>query len=126
MHALAYLILADLIVLIHFGFIVFVIFGALLALRWRWIPWLHLPAALWGALVEFAGWICPLTPLENALRRAVGDATYAGDFVERYVVPLVYPAALTRELQIGLGLLVCLVNALVYVAVWHRLRRIRF
>lgn len=122
--SLFYLILADLIVLIHFGFIAFVVFGGLLAFRWRSIPWLHVPAALWGALVEFAGWICPLTPLENYFRRASGGSAYAGDFVSQYLVPLIYPAALTRELQIELGLLVSLINAIVYLAVWLRLRKI--
>jgi hypothetical protein len=119
---LGYLILADLVVLIHLLFIGYVVFGGLLALRWRWMPWLHVPAALWGALVEFTGFICPLTPLENTLRQAAGSSAYAGDFVARYIVPIIYPAALTRELQIGLGLLVCLINALAYLTVWRRTR----
>jgi len=113
---------ADLVVLLHLAFIVFVVFGGVLALRWRWIPWLHLPAVLWSALLEFCGWMCPLTPLENWLRRAGGAYEYSGGFVEQYLVPIVYPAALTRETQVALGLLVCLVNAAVYLYLW-RFRR---
>ncbi len=120
-----YQILADLVVLIHLVFIGFVLFGGLLALRWRWVPWLHLPAALWGAFVEFTGLICPLTPLENALRQAAGGAAYAGDFVAQHVIPIIYPATLTRELQIRLGLLVCLINLGLYLAFWRRLRQAR-
>jgi hypothetical protein len=111
---------ADLIVLIHLGFVLFVVAGGFLALRWRWMPWLHLPAAVWGALIEFAGWICPLTPWENALRRAAGEAGYPGGFVEHYLLPVLYPAGLTREVQLALGLLVVAVNALAYAMVWRR------
>ncbi len=121
-YALNKVILTDLVVLVHLLFIGFVIFGGLLALRWRWMPWLHVPAALWGALVEFTGFICPLTPLENALRLAAGGTAYTGDFVAQYIVPIIYPAALTRELQIGLGLLVCLINVVAYLSVWRRMR----
>jgi polyferredoxin len=113
---------ADFVVLVHLAFIVFVVLGGALALRWRWIPWLHLPTVLWGALLEFCGWMCPLTPLENWLRRASGASEYSGGFVEQYVLPIVYPAALTREAQVALGLLVCLINAAVYLRLW-RLRR---
>ncbi|MGO9444349.1 MAG: DUF2784 domain-containing protein [Thiobacillaceae bacterium] len=120
-----YLILADVVVMIHLGFIAFVMLGGLLVFRWHRILWLHLPAALWGALVEFAGLICPLTPLEGHLRRAGGQAAYAGDFVGLYILPLIYPASLTRELQIALGLLVSMINAIVYLAVWRRMRRVR-
>ena len=109
---------ADLVVLTHLAFIVFVVFGGLLASRWRWIPWVHLPAVLWGILLEFAGWMCPLTPLENWLRRAGGVPEYSGGFVEQYVVAIVYPATLTREVQVALGLLLCLVNSVIYVRLW--------
>jgi hypothetical protein len=112
--------LADLVVLGHLAFIVFVVLGGALARRWRWIPWVHLPALLWGALLEFCGWMCPLTPLENWLGRAGGAPEYPGSFVEQYVLPIVYPAALTRELQVALGLFVCLVNAAIYFHLWHR------
>jgi hypothetical protein len=115
--------LADAVLVLHLCFIVFVVSGGLLALRWRRVAWLHLPAAGWGALVQLAGWICPLTPLENALRRAAGGEGYETTFVERYLIPVVYPDALTREVQIGLGLLVLAVNAGVYGLVWRRWRR---
>jgi hypothetical protein len=83
---------ADLVVLAHLGFILFVILGGLLVLRWPRMAWIHLPAVIWGALIEFAGWICPLTPLENWLREASGTAGYQGGFIEHYLVPIVYPA----------------------------------
>lgn len=115
--------LADLVLVIHLLFIVFAVGGGLLALRWRWMPWLHLPALAWGATVEFTGWICPLTPLENALRQAGGAAGYAESFIERYLLPLIYPGALTRELQFVLGGLLLLINAAVYALLWYRRRR---
>lgn len=111
---------ADALVLVHLSFVLFVVGGGFLALRWRWLPWLHLPAALWGATIEFTGWVCPLTPWENALRRAGGEAGYGGGFVEHYLLPLLYPAGLTREVQLGLGLLVIAVNLLAYALVWRR------
>lgn len=114
---------ADLVLVIHLLFIVFAVGGGLLALRWRWMPWLHLPALAWGATVEFTGWICPLTPLENALRQAGGAAGYPESFIERYLLPLIYPGALTRELQFVLGGLLLLINAAVYALLWYRRRR---
>ncbi len=110
---------ADLVVLVHLAFIVFVVLGGVLALRWRWIAWVHLPALLWSALLEFCGWMCPLTPLENWLRRAGGASGYSGGFVEQYVLPIVYPAALTREAQVALGLVLCLINAAIYFRLWQ-------
>ena len=107
------LLLADLIVVIHFSFILFVIFGGFLVLKWRKLVWLHLPAATWGALIEFAGWICPLTTLENRLRSASGGG-YASGFIEHYIIPIIYPSALTREIQVALGLAVILLNLFVY------------
>jgi hypothetical protein len=107
-------VLADGVLVAHLGFIVFVVAGGLLALRWRWMPALHLPAAAWGVFVETTGRVCPLTPLENALRRAAGQAGYAGGFVEHYLVPLVYPATLTPRLQGWLAAGVVLANVLVY------------
>ena len=80
--------LADLVLCIHVGFVFFVIFGGLLVLKWRWIAWLHLPAAVWGAAVEFTGWICPLTPLENWLREQGGAASYRSDFIAQYLLPV--------------------------------------
>ncbi len=113
---------ADLLVALHFAFIVFVIFGGLLVLRWRRMVWLHLPAVLWGALIEFVGWVCPLTPLENRLRAAAGEAGYAHGFIEHYVAPVVYPAGLTPHVQLYLGVGVIVVNLLVYAYVLHRPR----
>jgi hypothetical protein len=112
--------LAEAVVLLHFGFVLFVIFGGLLALRWRRAVWLHLPAAAWGALIEFTGWICPLTPLEHWLRRQGGQAAYQGGFVEHYILPVLYPHGLTRTIQLILGLLVVGINLLVYSILWRR------
>ena len=105
---------ADLLVVVHFAFIAFVVLGGLLALKWRRVAWLHIPCALWGALIEFGGWICPLTPLENHFRQAAGDAGYSGGFIDRYVMPLVYPEGLTRGMQISLGIIVVALNLCVY------------
>ena len=118
-------VLADLVVLAHVVFIVFVLLGGLLAFRWRWGPVVHLPAVVWGATVELFGWVCPLTPLENLLRRAGGGEGYSVTFIERYLVPLVYPAELTRELQFVLGGVVIAVNAAVYVVVLRRIKNTR-
>jgi hypothetical protein len=115
--------LADLVFVLHVVFIVFVLFGGLLALRWRLAPMAHLPAAAWGAAVEFFGWTCPLTPLEDALRRAGGSTGSSVGFIERYLVPLVYPATLDRNLQTVLGAVVLAVNLVVYVVVLRRARR---
>jgi hypothetical protein len=114
-----YQILADLVVMIHAAFILFALFGGLLALRWHWIPWVHLPAAGWGTVVEFFGWICPLTPLENSLRRASGATGYSGGFIERHLLPVIYPAEFTREFQLFLGCVVVVFNMVIYFAVWR-------
>ena len=106
--------LADLIVLFHSTFVVFVVFGGLLVVRRRRLVFLHLPALLWGAWIEFSGWICPLTPLENWLRLKGGGTAYRGDFIAHYLVPVLYPSNLTREAQIALGILVLAVNAAAY------------
>ena len=120
-----YQLLADLVVLLHLGFVAFVMLGALLALRWPQILWLHLPAAVWGAYVEIAGRICPLTPLELWLRRRGGEAGYADGFVEHYLVPVLYPAALTPEVQLMLGACVVLTNIALYTWLWFFRRRRR-
>ncbi len=112
-----YGLMADALLLLHGGFVLFVIAGGLLVLRWPWLAWLHLPAAVWGAVIEFAGFVCPLTPLENAWRRAAGGTGYAGGFIEHYVTAALYPAGLTRTVQAVLGLLVLAVNGWIY----HRL-----
>lgn len=112
--------LADLLVLLHLAFVVWVIVGGLLAWRWPRLALAHLPCAAWGALVSFAGWVCPLTPLENRLRELGGGAGYRGDFVARYLLPVLYPEGLTREAQIALGTLVVGVNVAAYAVGWRR------
>ena len=122
---MGYRILADLVVLAHFGFILFVLLGGLLALRWHRIPWLHIPSLAWGGFVELTGRICPLTPLENSLRRAGGLTDYSQSFIERYVVPVVYPGELTRELQVVMGSFLIVLNILIYAyLVWRRRNRV--
>jgi len=116
--------LADLVVTLHLAFVVFTALGGLLALRWRWVPWLHLPAAAWGGFVEVTGRVCPLTPLENWLRGAAGGSVYAGDFVQHYLMPIVYPPTLTREIQLALAAALVVVNILVYAVVWERRARV--
>ena len=113
-------VLADLVLVLHLAFIVFVLVGGLLALRWRLAPVVHLPAALWGVWVEVSGGLCPLTPLENALRRTAGASGYSGGFVEQYLVPAIYPATLSHSLQLLLAGIVVLANAVVYRVVWRR------
>ncbi|SUD61321.1 Protein of Uncharacterised function (DUF2784) [Ectopseudomonas oleovorans] len=105
---------ADALVLVHLGFILFVLLGGLLALRWPRLIWLHLPAVAWGIVVECLHLGCPLTPWENQLRRMAGQAGYDGGFIEHYLIPLIYPAGLTPQIQIGLGAIVVLVNLAVY------------
>jgi hypothetical protein len=105
---------ADLFVVVHLLFIFFVVLGGFLAWRWRWLPWIHVPAALWGMLIELANWGCPLTPLEDSLRRQAGQAGFEGGFIEHYLLPIVYPGPLTRTVQVALGVLVLLLNAVAY------------
>ena len=105
--------------LLHLGFILFVLFGGFLVLRWPRVAWVHLPAAVWGVLIEFAGLWCPLTRWENECLRRAGREGYSTGFVEHYILPLVYPAGLTRELEIAIGVLVLIVNAGVYVRVFR-------
>lgn len=116
---------ADIVVLVHFGFILFVTAGGLLVLRWPKLAWLHLPCVAWGGAVEAMGWVCPLTPLELRLRLAGGQSGYTGDFIDRYLLPIIYPAGLTREVQVALGVALLLFNAGVYTVVWRRQRRSR-
>ena len=115
--------LADAVVALHFAFVLFVVLGGLLVMRWRKLAWLHVPAAIYGALIEFAGFICPLTPLENWLRRRSGEQGYAGGFIEHYLIPVIYPAGLTRQIQLMLGAFVLALNAIVYWLVWRRPRQ---
>ena len=118
-----YRLLADLVFLAHLAFVVFVVLGGV-AVWWRpKLAWLHVPAFAWGALIEFAGWICPLTPWEQSLRRLAGEKGYSGGFVEHYLFPLLYPDGLTRNVQIALGVLVLLINAVAYTLILRRDRR---
>jgi len=106
--------LADLVVILHFTFVLFVVFGGLLALRWPKVAYVHLPVAVYGALIELVGWICPLTPLEKRLRESAGLQDYQGGFVEHYILPVLYPSGLTRGVQLTLGLLVIAANVTIY------------
>jgi hypothetical protein len=118
-----YRLAADLLVLLHLLFIVFVIAGGFAVLKWQWMALVHLPAAVWGAMIEFRGWICPLTPMENRLRQLAGEQGYAEGFIEHYILPVVYPSGLTRDIQTTLGTIVIVVNVLVYGLVLYRLLR---
>jgi len=120
---MAFRALADVTVLLHLAFVVFVVLGGLLVARWPPVAWVHLPAAAWGAWVEFAGWVCPLTPLENWLRTQGGGSAYTSSFIEHYLMPLLYPSSLSRELPYALGALLLLVNAVVYTDVLRRRAR---
>lgn len=122
---MSYRVLADAVVLLHAAFVLFVMLGGLLALRWPRVAWIHLPVVAWGAGIEFLGGVCPLTPLENRWRHLAGEEGYPGGFVEHYVIGVLYPDGLTRTTQLALGVVVVIVNAAVYAAVWHRDRRRR-
>ncbi len=115
--------LADLALLLHLAFVLFVILGGLLVLRRPRVAWLHLPCAAWGVLIEFAGWLCPLTPLEVSLRMRGGEAGYAGGFIAHYVTAALYPAGLTRGVQVVLGAFVLLLNLTIYSWIVARRRR---
>jgi hypothetical protein len=120
-----YRLAADAVVVAHLLFTAFVVLGGLLVLRWPRVAFLHLPAAVWGAAIEFGGWICPLTPLEVGLRHAAGGGGYAGGFVEHYLLPLLYPAQFPRASRIMLGTVVIAANLAVYALVAYRLARRR-
>jgi hypothetical protein len=120
---MAYSLFADLVLILHLMFVLYVLFGGLLALKWRRAAWLHLPGVAWGAFVEFSGLICPLTPLENWLRAHAGKPGHSGDFVDRYLRPLLYPDMLTRDVQLALGVLVLVVNLGIYGWLWRARRR---
>ena len=111
---------ADLLVIFHLLFILFVVFGGLLVVKWQQTALLHLPCVLWGALVEFSGWICPLTPLENHFRAAAGAGGYSGGFIDHYIMPLIYPPGLDRNLQIVLGIIVLIINLTAYTLILLR------
>jgi hypothetical protein len=111
---------ADAVVVLHLLSILFVAFGAALLWRWPRVVWLHVPAMLWGVFAEWSGTVCPLTPLENRLRAIAGEDGYAGGFVDHYLLPLIYPAALTREIQWAIGAGVLVVNVVLYALWWRR------
>ena len=113
--------IADVLVLFHLSFIIFVILGGFLVLHWRNIFWLHIPCAIWGVLIEFAGWICPLTPMENHFRQLAGQAGYYSGFIDHYILPVIYPTALTREIQYMLGFGVITINLIAYGLVLYRI-----
>ena len=115
--------LADTLLVVHGAFVLFVVGGGLLVARWPRVAWGHLPAALWGAAIELAGFTCPLTPLEQAWRRAAGKGGYQGGFIEHYVTAAIYPSGLTRNIQILLGLLVVGLNGWMYWRFWRRCAR---
>ncbi len=119
-YRMPYRILADLVLVLHLLFIVFVVAGGLLAWRCSWLTLLHLPAAAWGAFIEFSGDTCPLTPLENRLRILAGIEGYESGFIEHYLSPIIYPEGLTHEIQLGLGLFVIAVNLLLYAILLFR------
>ncbi|GJL62245.1 MAG: hypothetical protein NPIRA04_08990 [Nitrospirales bacterium] len=116
--------LADLVLVFHLWFILFVLMGGLLILRWNWVWWVHLPAVLWVVMLEFGGWICPLTPLENWLRHSGGEAGFSGGFIEHYLVPVIYPEGLTPSVQWCLGVFVVLLNLGLYSFVYSRRAKI--
>jgi hypothetical protein len=109
-----YRVMADAVLVAHLAFVVFVVLGGFLVLRWRGLAWVHVPVALWGGAIVITGLTCPLTPLENRLQQLGGRAGYQGGFIEHYVTPALYPAGLTRETQIVLGTLVLVLNLVVY------------
>ena len=115
--------LADLVVVLHGLFVLFVLLGGFLLFWKSSVAWYHIPAVFWAAGIEFLGWICPLTPLENILREKAGVAGYDTGFVEHYIVPILYPASLTRQMQINLGIIVLSINVGLYLIVWHSLRK---
>lgn len=118
---MGYGLLADAVVVLHAGFVGFAGLGGLASLRWRRLAWLHVPAVLWAAAVELGGWVCPLTPLELWLRGRAGARGEPSGFLEHYLAPLLYPQGLTREIQVGLGLLVLAGNAALYAwLLWRR------
>lgn len=112
--------LADAVLILHLGFILFVVLGGFLVLRWPRLAWLHVPVFAWGAAIEFGGWICPLTPLEKSLRELGGEVAWSGGFIEHYVTALIYPEGLTRNIQFLIGATVLAINASIYLRLWKR------
>jgi hypothetical protein len=109
-----YQFLADIVLLLHLGFVFFVLFGGLFLFWNAKIAWIHVPTVLWASLLELFGWVCPLTPFENWLRQLGGEFGYKTSFIQHYILPVLYPSILTRELQLFLGILVIIINVLIY------------
>jgi hypothetical protein len=120
-----YRLLADVVVVLHLSFVLFVMLGGFLLARWPKLIYVHVPMAAWGVLIEFGGWICPLTPLENMLRARGGQAGYEGGFIEHYIIPVLYPQALNRNIQYALGMLALAVNAVAYLRFFRHRGRSR-
>jgi hypothetical protein len=118
-----YSIAADILLVLHLAFIVFVMLGGLLLLKWQWFIYLHLPTVVWGILVELQGWLCPLTPLEQQFRTLAGESGYSGGFVQHYLLPIIYPAGLTREVQTILAASVIATNLVIYAVIYVKYRR---
>lgn len=118
-----YRILADVVVIVHLGFVLFVVIGGFLLMKWPRLIYAHVPAAIWGVLIEFAGWICPLTPLEKSLRARGGETAYQGDFVNHYILPVLYPHGLTRNIQYALGAFALTMNIIAYYLYIRRRRK---
>ena len=116
-------IIADCLVLIHLMFICFVVLGGIIVMRWKWVSIFHLPAVAWAALIEFQGWICPLTPLEQHFRHLAGQSGYSGGFIEHYLIPLIYPSGLTRPIQMAIGFFVIAINIIIYGRWFYHLRK---
>lgn len=114
--------LATFVVVFHFAFLLFVILGGLLVARWPKVIWLHIPCFLWGSWIEVSGGICPLTPLENRLRRVAGESEYLGSFIEHYITSVIYPAGLTRTVQMVLAVGLVVLNVGIYAWVIPRRR----
>ncbi len=120
---MVYQTLANVVVVIHLSFVIFVVLGAVLTLWRRWIVWLHIPAFLWAVWIEFTGGICPLTPLENWLRIKAGQGGYEGDFVATYLLPVLYPAGLTRNVQLLLAMMIIVINVAIYGSIFYKRSR---
>lgn len=120
-----YDLLADAVILLHLLFILFAVLGGLLVLRWNKLIWLHIPILTWAVIIEINRWICPLTPLENWLWEQTGDMGYSGGFIEHYIVPIIYPAGLTTEIQIMLALGILAINIPIYGWYIQRKRKMR-
>ena len=116
------LLLSELLVLVHFAFVLFVVFGGMFTLKWRWMVWVHLPAVLWGVIVEVTGWVCPLTILENNFRLQAGQQGYGGDFLAHYLMPVLYPPGLDLNLQLLMAGTAILINIVIYSYVFKKTR----